>query len=211
MSLRLDLDGSLIQVAPTLDDIEAVLVVKTRYRGLDAEGADGIIRKVTVKDGRRTRTEIPRVELEGLACYETRIGSNDKGQPEYEVRTVYLAGGTGNVFLAADRRVRFSLRWYGDKSRYLELRVRIFGPSGCEVVANRGMAPFGSNDRFNFLGSLQSGDWVEVHYDNHAHVGLSMTVHPSSHDFSEWKAPPAKVEVRRDTPTRFQRVNDDDE
>lgn len=202
MSIRLDLDESLVQVAPTLDDVEAVLVVRTRLRSPFNEGADGIVRKITVREGRKTRTVLPRIDVGDH--HETRIGANDaKGQPEYEARTVYRAGGAGSVFLTTDRRVRFALRWYGDNQRYLELRLRVFPTA--EVVANRGMAPFGMSGGFNFLGRTQAGEWVEVHYDNLTHVGISMVVHPSTDDFSVWKKPPEEQAPLTDL-TRFDRV-----
>lgn len=207
MSIRLDLDESLVQVAPALDDVEAVLVVRTRFRTPLAEGPDGIVRKVMSKEGRKTHTLLPRTELPDRACFETRIGANDaKGQPEYEARTLFRAGGAGAVFVTSDRRVRFTMRWYGENQRYLELRLKVF-PSA-EVVANRGMGPLGMSGGFNFLGQIQAGEWMEVHFDNLTHVGLSMTVHPSTDDFTAWKPLDDRSEPVS-LLTRFDRVLDD--
>lgn len=211
MSIYLRLDESLIQVAPTLDDVEPILTVRTRYRTQHEDGADGIVRKVSNKGGRSTRTMLPSFEVPGEAAFETRISANDcKGHTEYETQTLYLAGGAGQVFWASDRRIRFTARWYGNDNRYLELRVRAL--PGAEVVANKGMANLNSGD-FNFLGAIKHGTWVEIHYDNHLHVGISMNIHPAEDNFSVW--------VKKTTKTtgpaalvssRFTRIlNDDDE
>jgi len=199
MSIRLLLDDSFIQVVPALDDVESVLIVQTRYGT-----ADGKVRKVTNQQGRRV-TALPRIEAKGII--ETRIGANDaKGHPEYETRTVCRAGGTGSVFLGSNRKVRFSMGWYGE-NRYLELRLHV--SPGAEIVANRGMGPFGQEGGFNFLGTLQTTQWAEIHYDNLTHVGLSMAIHELGANFSRWETPssPPKPAVIR---TRFDRIGEDD-
>jgi hypothetical protein len=201
MSIRLNLDDSLIQVAPTLDDIEAVLIVQTRR----VKMADGKVRKVSSQAGRKVQTGLPQIDG-AQGAFETRIGVNDaKGQPEYEARSAHRAGGVGPVFLETHRRVKFAFRWYGEDNRYLELRVQVF-PSA-EIVANRGMSTLGTESGYNFVGALQSDHWAEIHYDNHAHVGLSMKVH-DDRNFAKW------VDVKPTVPpnlkTRFDRLNDDD-
>jgi len=205
MSIRLDLDDSLIQVAPTLDDVEAILIVQTRRLG---DGpSDGKVRKLGLQRGRKTRIALPRLNVNSDGViYETRIGANNaKGQPDYEARTVYRAGGRGSVFLATNRRVRFTLRWYGDSNRYLELRLQV--APGAEIVANRGMSPLTPDGGFNFLGSLQGGSWAEIHYDNLTHVGLSMAIHSESLSFSKWDKPKSSPKPAK---TRFDRLNESD-
>jgi hypothetical protein len=185
MSIHLALDESLITIAPTLDDIEPILKIRTRHLSFQENegGADGVLYQV----GKRGRKALPFTpDGEGRASLHTslparhcRVGS------ELEVRTVCLAGGVGEVFYCSDRFVRLSPRWYGEGDRYLELRIQV--EPGAEIVANRGMAPLaGPGEVFNYLGSIRNGGWVELHYDNHAHTGLSMSYHPSSDPFLTW-------------------------
>lgn len=186
MSIRLDLDDSLIRVAPTLDDVEAVLLVRTRFAKPANEGVDGLIRKASA--GRKNGTFAPQMVVASNRL-ETRLGLNDaKGCPEYQTRTLYHAGGADSTFVEMDRRVWFMARWHGEGNRYLELRLRTF--PGAVVVANRGMALFGENfPNCNFLEKVRGGEWVEIHYDNHTHVGLSMRHHTTSDDFHAWRRP----------------------
>lgn len=209
MSIYLRLDDSLIQVAPTLDDVEPILMVRTRFRTFNEDGADGIVRKVSNKNGRSTRTNMPCMEASpGEAAYETRISANDSKSTEYETQTLYRAGGAGQVFWASDRRIRFSARWYGNDNRYLELRLRV--RPGAEVIANKGMANLNSGE-FNFMGAIKNGSWVEIHYDNHTHVGMSMSIHPAEDDFSIWAKKLRSADPTGLAPSRFARILDNDE
>lgn len=207
MSVYLNLDESLITVAPALDDVEPILVVKTRYRTYASEGADGVIRQMITRTGRASFKPLIPVEQEGSAAYETRITSKESnGLAEFETRTVYLAGGAGSVFYATDRQVRFSAKWYGENQRYLELRLKVH--PGAEVVANRGMANLREQGEFNFLGQVRNGGWAEIHIDNLTHVGLSMSIHSVTDDFSQATKRPD--EAIAPTNTRWSRILSDD-
>ena len=186
MSIHLGLDESVVTVAPSLDDVEPLLIIRSRYRTMnEGQGVNGLVRKVSTKSGKARYTTLnPTLPEEGKAIYETRIPSpSSEGFTEYEVKTVYLAGGAGTVFFATDRRVRFATRWYGQNNRYLELRVQV-SPSA-EIIANRGMASFHEEDaQCNYLGQMRKGGWAEVHFDNQTHVGLSMSLHTADEDFT---------------------------
>jgi len=212
MSVYLRLDESLITVAPALDDVEPILVVRTRYSTYQNEGANGIIRKVTTRSGKPSVRALRPVEVEqGQAIYETRVSTNEsEGLTEFESQTVYLAGGAGSVFYATDRTVRFAARWYGGDFRYLELRIQVM--PGAEIVANRGMASFQEDSaQFNYLGQLKKNSWAEIHIDNHTHVGQSMVIHSIEDDFSGLTKRSSDTEATSDaTRTRWNRILDID-
>lgn len=211
MSVYLRLDESLITVAPALDDVEPILVVRSRYRTYSEDGADGVIRRVVTRTGKPSVRPMHPVEVEqGQAIYETRINaSTSEGLAEFESQTVYLAGGAGSVFYASDRKVRFAARWYGDDHRYLELRVQV--TPGAEIVANRGMATFREDHaEFNFLGQLKRESWAEIHIDNHTHVGQSMVIHPDSDGFSRLPKKKSAIDSEPTTWTRWTRILDVD-
>lgn len=194
MSIYLGLDESLITVAPALDDVEPLLIVRSRYRTLnEGQGVNGIVRKVSTKAGKARYMALkPTLPEESKALYETRIvATSTGGFAEYEVQTVYLAGGAGTVFFATDRKVRFAARWYGPSNRYLELRVKV--SPGAEIIANRGMASFQEEDgQCNYLGQIKRDGWAEIHLDNEAHVGSSMSIHSSEEDFLEEPEKPSE-------------------
>lgn len=208
------LDESLVTVAPSLDDMESLLIVRTRYRTLGPDGVNGLLHKVQGKSGKKCLTALnPTAPEEDRAIYETRIpASCSEGFSEYEVQTVYLAGGphrTGNVFFATDRKVRLAARWYGEKNRYVELRIQV--SPGAEIIANRGMASFSEEDgQCNFLGHIKKDGWAEVHLDNVTHVGMTLHLHSPYEDFS---ALPRKREEKAvaDPDTRWSKILADKE
>lgn len=209
MSVYLRLDESLITVAPALDDVEPILVVRTRFKSYE-DGADGVIRRVVNKSGKRTRKSLRPLQQEGMAAYETRISaSSTEGLTEFETQTVYLAGGAGSVFFATNRHVRFAARWYGEDHRFLELRVQV--RPGAEIVANRGMASFRDDQtEYNFLGQVKNGHWAEIHIDNHTHVGMSMAIHPADEGFSRLPKPEKEIESETPSHSRWSKILSDD-
>ncbi len=213
MSIHVGLDESLVTVAPSLDDIEPLLVIRTRYRSLGEQGVNGLVHKVQGKSGKKCLKALtPTVPEEDRAIYETMIpASCSEGFSEYETQTVYLAGGpnrTGNVFFATDRRVRLAARWYGTNNRYVELRIQV--SPGAEIIANRGMASFQEEDaQCNFLGQIKRGGWAEVHIDNITHVGMSLHLHTPFEDFSA-VAEKRELNPAADPTTRWAMLLSDD-
>lgn len=204
MSVVLRLDDSVIQVAPTLTDVEAVLVVRTFRQDPLTGGtkADGSVRRIVTNGSRKGRTRLPQQEV-GLFS-ETSIGPFDRDQPSYETRSFFTVGGCAPVQLTMDRKVFLGVRWYGKDSRYLELRIRVQAHIS-ELVANRGMGPFHAEEGegFNFLGQFRRDEWVELHYDNHAHVGVSMVIRTDPNGFDVWPAP---GKLPPNSRTRFDKI-----
>jgi hypothetical protein len=209
MSVYFRLDESLISVAPSLQDVEPILIVRTRFRTYDEEGPDGVVRCVATRTGKPAAKPFQPTQVEGQAIYDTRITPKaSEGLAEFETQTVYLAGGAGSVFYAVNRKVRFAARWYGENNRYLELRVQVH--PGAEVVANRGMATFRDDSaEHNFLGQLKRENWAEIHIDNHTHVGMSMVIHPTSEEFSRSVRKKSLLDREPQTRTRWTRILED--
>lgn len=205
MSVYLRLDESLITVAPALDDVEPILVVQTRFQSYAPHEPNGVIQVVQGPKGARSERSLHSTQVEGQSAYETRIRVKEtEGLTEFETRTMYLAGGVGNLFYSTDRQVRFSAFWYGENNRYLELRVQV--RPGAEIAANRGMATFGEDStQFNFLGQLKKNGWAEILIDNHTHVGMSMLVHSAEEDFSR-VVKKKKKDSQPPTGTRWSRL-----
>lgn len=199
MGIHLDLNSSVIRVAPMLDDIEGVLRVYTRKHGAEA---DGVVRQISTHQKSRRRLALPWAVTE-RGEYETSIYGvpNDEGSQEFETRTHYQAGGVGAAVLSHHRRVGLLTRWYGG-GRYLELRLRCH--PGAAITLNRGLASLhgGGSD---LVTQTRGGAWVEVHLDNHAHVGSALTLHPTVDDFRTWTAGRLASEPPEEL-TRFDRI-----
>lgn len=199
MGIHLDLNSSVIRVAPMLDDIEGVLRIYTRKHGAEA---DGIIRHLSGTHKSRRRLAMPWA-VTAQDEYETSIYAEapDESRQEYFTRTHYRAGGVGSAVLSHHRRVWISTRWYSE-GRYLELRLRCY--PGAAITLNRGLASLqgGGSD---LVTQIRGGAWVEVHLDNHAHVGSALTAHPTSDNFHTW-TPDRLASEPPEELTRFDRI-----
>lgn len=194
----LRLDDSVIQVAPTLRDVEAILIVRTlRHDPITGTPrVDGSVRRIVTVGGRKTRTKLPQQELEDIV--ETHIGPFERGMPRYETRSYFTVGTSQTM----DRKVEFGVRWYGEDYRYLELRLRVLA-NVSDLVANRGMGQFMGTEGLNFLTQFKRNEWVEMHFDNHAHVGVSLIVRTDRDEFNVWS--PALSEPN-ELRTRFEKI-----
>lgn len=178
MSIHLHLDESLVQVTPTLDDIEPSVLVYTRRQG-DTTGADGVVFEVCKNALLPKRNIEPELTTSVLETH--LVGHAGRSFQGHQVDTLYLAGGVGAMRLTGARSCTFYVRWYGRSMRYCEIRLLV--TPGAEVAVNRGMASL-RDGVGNVLVALRGGTWVEMHFDNHAHTGIFTAVHPASADIT---------------------------